>query len=108
MIATTSNYTMMVTAVTLLGMTCTIRLQVFCNYLNENCVTAHYAKALTIAFSIEGFMKIPCSLYMLYISTNAYHLIYSSLAVQTVAALLSTSFLESPRFLIKTGQLDRA
>lgn len=98
----------MVAAVTVLGMTCTIRLQVFCNYLNENCVAAHYAQAVTVAFSIEGFMKIPCAIYMLYFSTDAYHLIYLSLVVQAMGALLSMSFLESPRFLIKTGQLDRA
>lgn len=103
MISSTSNYYVLIAAVTLLGMTCTIRLQLFCNYLNENCIEMHYSKALTVAFGFEAFSKILCSVYMLYISTNAYHLIFFSLGIQAIAALLSFSFLESPRFLIKTG-----
>lgn len=108
-IATTHTYWLLVGAVAILGATSTVRLQVFSNFLNESCEGVHYSKAVGACFGTSGFFLIFSALYMRYLSKNTtYELIYFSLVMISISTLISYFLKESPRYLIKTGQIERA
>ena len=58
--------------------------------------------------SSEGVIGILCSLYFMYVSKNWMWLLVTAFILQILGTLGSFAFPESPRWLIKKGQIQRA
>ena len=71
-------------------------------------IKKHFATFFSILASVEGFFGMMTTIYFVFISKNWVWLIGVGLLMQLCGTICSYFFLESPRWLIKSGQIRRA
>lgn len=108
MLITTRSYTILVIALMLMGSMATIRTQVSVVYLYEIMKKQHYTFVFSCGASIEGLVGVLASLYFMYLSKSAMGLLTTAYVIQMLGNIGSFFYLESPRFLIKSDQLEEA
>ena len=104
----THSYFVLVTAMATMGACCTLRTQISVIYFHESLSKEHFTTFFAILASFEGLIGILASIYFIFISKNWIWLIGSGLLLQLIGTIGSLFFLESPRWLIKSGNIKRA
>lgn len=105
---TTTNFTILIGSITVLGMISTIRVQVATLYAYEMMRKVHWSVAFTSIAVIDALSILLASIYFSFVSNDWFSLIYGCIVSNVLAAIVSLFLPESPRFLISTGQLDKA
>ena len=104
----TTSYNVMILALFTLGLCATARAQISIIYLFESIQKVHFCAVFTTASVIEGLFGISGSLYFLYVSKNWFYLLFVAYIVQLLATIGAFFIPESPKFLISSGQYERA
>lgn len=108
MIITTNSFTVLVCSLILMGTMATIRTQVSIVNLYENLKRPHYTIVYAVAALFEGLMGVLASLYFMLISKDYRGLILFGFTMHLVGVILSLFIYESPRYLVKSDQLEQA
>ena len=90
------------------GMVATARAQVSVIYLFESLKKDHFAKVYSLMSSIEGVIGVMSAIYFIYISKSWLWILLVGYCLQVAGTIGVFFFPESPKYLIKTGQIDRA
>lgn len=98
----------MIAALVVEGMVATARTQVSVIYLFESLKKEDFAKIYSIISSMEGIIGVFCSIYFMYLSKSWFWLLLVGFTLQLIGTIGVCFFPESPKYLIKTGQIDRA
>ena len=107
-ILTTNSYRLMIAAIVMEGLVATVRQQVSVIYLYESFRNMHYAKTFGIVNCCEGLFGICGALYFLFISKSWFYLVLAAFILQVIGTIGCMFYHESPKYLIASGQLDRA
>ena len=107
-IITTNSFTVLVCSLILMGTMATIRTQVSIVNLYENLKRPHYTIVYAVAALFEGLMGVLASLYFMLISKDYRGLILFGFTMHLVGVILSLFIYESPRYLVKSDQLEQA
>ena len=89
-------------------MTSTIRVQVSVIYFYESMSKENYGRTYAFIAMMEGVIGLTGALYFKYISNYWFYLIFAGYIAQIIGVCGSLSYPESPRYLIKSGQIIRA
>ena len=104
----THSYTVLIIAMTIMGLCATIRTNISVIYYHESLTKKHFATFFSILASTEGVFGMLSTIYFVFISKNWVYIIGVGLLMQLCGTICSYFFLESPRWLIKSGQIRRA
>lgn len=104
----TTDYQNLVLCMFTIGMVATIRAQVGFIYLFENMRVKHYERLAAVFGLIEGSLALLGALYFHFLSKSWFPLIFGAFCVTAAASVGSLFLLESPRYLIKSGQITYA
>ena len=104
----TENYRVMIAALVVEGMVATARAQVSVIYLFETLKKEHFGTAYAIMSSFEGIFGVLGSLYFMYVSKSWFWLLLGAYFLQVIGTIGVCFFPESPKYLVKSGQLLRA
>ena len=95
-------------SITVLGMMSTIRGQVTTRYVYETMRKVHWTISLSAFYMINTLLVLLASIYFSFFSNDWFSLIYGCSACSMLATIVSPFLPESPRYLISTGQLEKA
>ena len=102
------NYNVLILSMTIMGMMSTMRGQISTIYLYESMQKEVFVLTYMFFLCFEGIVGLGVSLYFMYVSKNYISLLASGFCMQVIGTLISFIFPESPRWLIKSGQINRA
>ena len=89
-------------------MVATARAQVSVIYLFESFTKEHFVTVYSICSSMEGVFGLIGSMYFMYISKNWFWLLFAAYILQIIGTTAVFFFPESPKYLVKSGQLCEA
>jgi len=102
------SYSTMILAMVMLGITAAERVQVGVNYMYESMERQHYRSFYTLIAASQGLIGIFATIYFMFIGKSSFWIVFLAFCM-VGAATLSIFFLqESPRYLVKSGQLSQA
>ena len=104
----TENYRLMIAALVVLGMVATSRAQVSVIYLYESLTKEHFVTTYAICSCMEGIFGLLGSIYFVFISKNWFWLLFGAYVLQVIGTIGVCFFPESPKYLVKSGQLVAA
>ena len=90
-----------------LGMMSTVILQITFLFNYENCEKSKYPRVVALEHAFNGLFMLSCTLYFAYISKNWLWLALFGFCCHMIGLVLSFFLTESPRYLAKTGQIDK-
>ena len=102
------NYNVLIVSMTIMGMMSTVRGQIGTIWLYESLQKDAFVLTYTCLLTFEGIVGLGVTLYFMYISKNYVSLLAIGFCMQIVGTLISFTYPESPRWLIKSGQINRA
>jgi len=105
---TTTSYSLLILCMTTFGMMSTVRVQVGVNYMYESVKRAHYTNLYMLIAMGEGICGIAATLYFMFISKSYFGLLFMGYIWNTCAMIAAFFYPESPRYLVKSGQIDHA
>ena len=108
MILLTQSYAILIVGMFTMGAASTSRIQVALLYVYESMTRANYQQVYTCAAALEAVMNIMSALYFKHVSKDWFWIAFTGLCAQTIGAFAFWFFTESPRFLVKSGQIDQA
>ena len=100
---TTTNFTILIGSMAVLGIVSTVRVQVTVLYCYEIMRKEHWSAAFTSVSVINGLQFLLASIYFSYASKDWFSLIYLCAAYSMLITIGSLFMPESPRYLISTG-----
>ena len=104
----TTSYTVLVTSIFIIGMMATIRAQVGFIYIYENMRAKHYERCAAVIGFFEGTLALIGALYFMLVSKDWFPLVFGAFCVSICGAFGVFFLHESPRYLIKSGQIGKA
>lgn len=104
----THSYAVAVTSLFIMGGLATITTQVGFIYAYENMRVKNYELTTIVLGLSEGFISVFGALYFSYITKNYYPLILTGFVLTLLGTFGVLYYYESPRFLIKSGQITKA
>lgn len=102
------NYNILILSNFFLGATGIARAQVAALYLYESLTKANFQKVFTTFAAIEGALNVFSAIYFQYLSKEWIWLAVATLGIQIIGSTAFFFFTEAPRYLVKSGQMDRA
>ena len=108
MILKTNSYTILIVSMFVIGMMSTERITVGVNYMYESMPRKNYTLFYTIIAMGEGLCGLIATCYFMFISKTSFWILFLSFCMMGFAAVCTFLYPESPRYLIKTGQIDQA
>lgn len=103
-----NSYVVTVGSLFVLGMCSAVRTQVAYIYMYENMRPKHYERTTGIIHVIEGTLAVFGALYFFYISKYWFPLIFGGFMLSVFGNIGVWFYYESPRYLIKSGQIQKA
>ena len=91
-----------------MGMMSTIREQIGTIYLYESLQKHAYVLTYTTLLAVEGVAGVLVSLFFMYVSKNFIWVLSTGLCMSIIGTLITLTYPESPRWLIKSGQIKEA
>ena len=104
----TESYAVLIICMTTFGMMATIRVQVGVNYMYESVRRDQYTTLYSIIAMGEGICGLYATLHFMFISKSYFGLLMVAYVWLGLAAISAFFYPESPRYLIKSGQVDEA
>ena len=102
------SYVVLIISMTIMGMMSTIRAQIGTIYLYESLQKHAFVLTYTIFMALEGAAGVFVSLYFMYVSKNFIWLLATGFCMQIVGTIITLTYPESLRWLIKSGQIKEA
>lgn len=103
-----TTYELLIASLFVIGTMATIRVQVSIVYLYETLTRADYLRTYTALAMFEGVAGLLSALYYRYVSKDSMGLILTSYVMMTAGTVAAFVYPESPRYLVKTDQIERA
>lgn len=99
---------MLLVSLILLGMMATVRAQVSVNFIYESMRKDHFSKTYTLVAMSEAIVGVGAVLYFKYLSKDYFNLLLTGYIFHFIGIFGSFFWQESPRYLIKSGQIEKA
>ena len=104
----TTDYATLIFAMAIMGLMATVRLQICLNYMYEVMKIENYTTFYTTVALGEGIIGVIVVLYFWLISKDAQGILWVGYVISSISILGVFLYPETPRYLVKLGDLDRA
>ena len=93
---------------TIMGLMSTMRGQLSTIYMYESMHKQAFVYNYTAFLTFEGIVGLGVTLYFMYVSKNFIWVLSTGLCMSIIGTLITLTYPESPRWLIKSGQIKEA